>query len=168
MTTPERRTCGDSGGRKGNGEPCGSHISLSPEGLCLAHDPERQALAREMRAAGGRKSAAENKRRRDEAIAAKNAEKPQSANGIVFSGNTPPQPKTLEDAAGYLAHTAHAVANGQCDARTAHETTFALKGFMEAASKLVTVKRIAELKALIRTLTVCPSCAALRDAETAE
>ena len=42
--------CGDSGGRKADGKPCGSTLGFSAAGLCIMHDPHRVAELRAMRA----------------------------------------------------------------------------------------------------------------------
>ena len=104
-------------------------MGLSPEGLCLNHDPARQEIARQTRIAGGRASGAKKREKR-----------------IVTPSDAPPPPKTLEDAVRYFAFITHAVATGTMDARTGHECAYALTGFKSAVEKRDLERQIIALR----------------------
>ncbi len=123
------RRCGDAGGKTAAGLPCRSPLGLGENGLCLSHDPERKAAAREVRAAGGR-AAGESKR----------ASRP-------VPNNVPPPPKTLDDAVKFASWLTHAVCVGTLDARSAHEAGYSLNVFKAAVEKRDLQREIAQLRA---------------------
>jgi hypothetical protein len=53
MSPITRRTCGDAGGTKKNGDPCPVTANLGESGFCPWHDPDTTRL-QAMRSAGGR------------------------------------------------------------------------------------------------------------------
>ena len=113
------RTCR---GTKTNGDPCGSKLGLSLDGLCLNHDPERQDAVLAIRVAGGQAAGAAKRAAR-------------AARAANVPDDVPPAPKTLDDAVRYFAYITHAVATGKLDARSAHEAAYALNGFKAAVEK---------------------------------
>jgi hypothetical protein len=128
----EVRRCGDAGGMTKDGKPCRSPLGLGDNGLCMNHDPDRQAAAREVRAAGGR-AAGEAKRAARVTLPGK--------------GNVPAPPKTLDDAVKFASWLTHAVCVGTLDARSAHEAGYALNVFKAAVEKRDLQKEIAALRA---------------------
>jgi hypothetical protein len=130
---PMRPTCG---GTKKSGEPCTSTLGLSAAGLCLNHDPERAAAAREIRAAGGRATGA--------------AKRAAKETRLTAPDDVPAAPRTLDDAVRYFAYLTHAVASGKMDARAAHEAAYSLNGFKAAVEKRDLER---EIKALQKQLT---------------
>jgi hypothetical protein len=132
----DRPTCR---GVKANGEACRAALGLI-DGLCLTHDPDRQAEASAMRIAGG-KAAGESKRAKREAARA------------AVPADVPAVPKTLNDAMRYFAWNTNAVVTGRIDARTGHEAAYALNGFKAAAEKREMQEQIAELRRQIADLS---------------
>ena len=129
--TSERVTCGDAGGIKTDGMPCGSKLNLSPEnGRCLFHDESRAAEARETSQAGGRASAVAKRARR-----------------TADPDDVPAPPKTLEDAVRWSSWAMHAVACGRIDARTGHEIGYLVNAFKAAVEKRDLERQIQELRA---------------------
>jgi hypothetical protein len=133
MTTGARRTCS---GTKSNGEPCQSTLGLSPDGLCLNHDPARRDQVQANRAAGGRARGEASRARR----AAREALPPSAL------ADAPAMVETLDDAAKALAWIAHAIITKKIDARTGHEASYALNGFKAAAEKRDLEREITELR----------------------
>jgi hypothetical protein len=121
--------CGDSGGRTKAGEPCRSPLGLGENGLCMNHDPERQAAARDVRAAGGRATGAAKRAAR-----------------YTFPDKVPPPPRTLDDAVKFASWLTHAVCSGDIDARPAHEAGYALNVFKAAVEKRDLQREIASLR----------------------
>ncbi len=126
----ELQRCGDAGGKTKAGTPCRSPLGLGENGLCMNHDPDRQAVAREVRAAGGRATGAARRAAR-----------------VTLPGDVPAVPKTLDDAARYFAWLTNAIVTGRLDARSGHEAAFALKGFQSAAEKRDLQAEITKLRA---------------------
>lgn len=125
------RTCGDAGGRRSDGSPCGTYLNLSPtNGLCLWHDPERRERFREISAAGGRAAA---KARRE-----KRAADPD---------DVPPPPRTLDDACRWASWAIHAVAVGRIHQRTGHEIGYLVNAFKAAIEKRDLLREIEDLRA---------------------
>jgi hypothetical protein len=129
---PEQsRTCGDAGGRRVSGEPCGGTIALSEtNGLCAFHDPDRAEHARAVRAAG---SASGPKR--------------PTRRAALPAGMPLRPPKTLEDAVTWSAWAMHAVAAGTISERVGHEIGYLVNAFKAAVEKRDLQKQIDELRA---------------------
>jgi len=128
------------------GTPCGTTVGLSAAGVCLSHDPERAAMARELRAAGGRAAGAAARERK-------------AALKAQFPRVVPPVPKNLEDATKYFAWLVDMGATGQMDARTVHECAFALKGFQSAAEKRDLEREIKKLREELKAARASQSVA---------
>lgn len=126
MTTPRR--CGDSGGRRKDGQPCGMNV---PDGvlLCPMHDP---AMADEMQ----RRRAKGNVSRSRLATTAKAA----AERGV------PLQPDTLEENASYTAWVLDETANGRLDARVAHELFVGLRQHQSVIEKRDLLREITTLR----------------------
>jgi hypothetical protein len=140
MTATARPRCA---GKKLNGEPCRVALGISADGLCLMHDPARRDAALASSAAGGRaKGEARRAARERRAL-----EKPD---------DTPPAPKTLDDATKYFAWIAHAVTTGRLDARSGHEAAYALNGFKAAAEKRDLEREIKALRKQLDELKMLP------------
>lgn len=129
---PDVRRCGDAGGKTKDGKPCRSPLGLGDNGLCMNHDPARQADATEVRAAGGR--AAGEVRRKARAL-------------LPDKANVPAPPKTLDDAVKFASWLTHAVCVGTLDARSAHEAGYSLNVFKAAVEKRDLQREIAALRA---------------------
>ena len=128
--TEGKRTCGDSGGRKADGSPCGSKLNLSPEnGQCLMHDSARTEERLRVTQAGGVASAQAKRDRK-----------------TADPDDVPSAPKTLEDAAEFASWLTHAVVVGRLDARTGHEAAYALRAFQAMAEKRDLQKEVASLR----------------------
>jgi hypothetical protein len=124
-------TCGDAGGKNAQGAPCRAVMRLSASnGLCLMHDPERTEELKAMRSAAGVASK-ESKRRAKAALPA----------------DVPKAPKTLEDAVQFASWLTWAVCVGALDARTAHESAYALNCFKAAVEKRDLQREIEKLRA---------------------
>ena len=126
-------TCGDAGGVKADGTPCGSVLGIQESGLCRVHDPECAQEVQEMRQAGGRAS----------------AKKKQEARAAEPEG-CPPAPSTLEDATNFASWITRAVAVGVLHPRVGHEASFALRGFMSLLEKRDLLREIAALRAELK------------------
>jgi hypothetical protein len=125
MTEPKR--CG---APTKAGPPCRAKMNLSAtNGLCLQHDPEREAERAALHAAGGKASRA--------AVARARAADPATV---------PKPPKDLEEATKYFAWLVDQGATGKMDARTVHECAFALKGFQSALEKRDLLRQIEQLR----------------------
>jgi hypothetical protein len=126
-------TCGDNGGRRKDGAPCGSVLNLSPvTGQCLMHDAARVTERAAMRSAGG--------------AAAKMAKvKAKAADPVTVPG----APKTIEDAEKFASWLTHAVCVGNIDARTAHEAAVCLREFRGASEKRIMERELKALRAAL-------------------
>jgi hypothetical protein len=125
-------TCGDSGGRKVNGDPCPTSFGLNPDsGLCYMHDPERAEEAQAARSRGGKATAGRMKRGPVEPPAA-----------LV----------EMQDAVAWASWTADAVARGQIDTRTAREISTAIKEFRASVEKAGLVAKLKAAEATIAQL----------------
>ena len=131
MTAPEStRSCGDNGGLTKAGTPCRSSLNLSlTNGRCAFHDPERAATVREMRAKGG--------------VAAGRAKRQAKT---ADPATVPANPKTLDDAVAYASWLTRAVCVGDIDARTAHESAYALALFSSSVAKRELQREVAGLR----------------------
>lgn len=126
------KTCGDSGGRKKDGDPCACQLGLSEDnGLCGFHDPARADAIREIRSAGGKANSRIARARR----AGLPADLPRGT------------PKSLADAVKWSSWAIRAVAVNEIDARTGHEIGYLLSQFKGALEKTELVRQIEELKA---------------------
>jgi hypothetical protein len=121
-----------------SGSRCRTKLNLSPDGLCLQHDPDRQEQAAEMRRAGGR------------ATKGRGAKHPDAA-------NVPAIPRTLDDAARYAAWLTDATIRGTIDARTSHEASVALREFRQATEKAALEQQLKELQRQVKELKVARS-----------
>jgi hypothetical protein len=129
---PDVRRCGDAGGKTKDGKPCRAPLGLGDNGLCMNHDPSRQAEAREVRAAGG---------------VAAGAAKRAARVTVPGKENVPLPPKTLDDAVKFASWLTHAVCVGTLDARSAHEAGYSLNVFKAAVEKRDLQREIAALRA---------------------
>lgn len=130
MSDNIQRTCGDAGGIKKDGSPCGNFLNLSPEsGRCLNHDEARANEAQQIRAEGGR-AGGESKR----------------GAMVALPSEVPDAPKTLDDAADFASWLTRAVCIGTLDARTAHESAYALNCFKAAVEKRDMQREIEQLR----------------------
>ena len=119
-------TCGDSGGTTKAGTPCRCALNLSPtSGLCVQHDPDRQAERDAMRAAGGKASGPAKRRAK-------------AADPAVV----PKAPQTLADAVALASWITHAVLIGDVDARTAESATKSLRQFQLTVEKKALEDRV--------------------------
>ena len=115
-----------------SGSPCRVTTNLRA-GLCVFHDPQRVEEARAMRAKGGRA----NRKRTIK---------------TVGTTELPPLPATPEDVKVWAAWTAHAVASGQIDARTAREISYALGQLRFAIKDADLARELAQLRAQVNDL----------------
>lgn len=123
------RTCGDAGGLKEDGDPCGVTANLGADGQCIWHSPARKEEARAARSQGGRTSA---ERKRREPVQA------------------PPAPRTIAEARDYASWAVEAVASGKLDARTGDVVQKILKEFRTATEKADVESEVKALRAEIR------------------
>jgi hypothetical protein len=131
---PTGPTCGSNGGRTKAGTACRSTLNLSPtSGMCVQHDPDRADQARALWAMGGRASG-ERKRRAKAAL----------PEGV------PSAPRCLEDAVKFASWLTRAIADGTIDARTGHESAYALNCFKAAAEKRDLERQVADLQAQLK------------------
>lgn len=134
-------TCGDAGGVREDGEPCGVVVGLGPDGMCIFHSPDRAEEARLMRVAGAHAATAAKLRSRAEREA-------------TWPDGLPPPPKTIDDAKRYAAWAVDAVAKGPgaggIDGRTAREIAGLLREFRSSAEKAELSNRVQELEAALR------------------
>jgi hypothetical protein len=123
--------CGDHGGRRNDGKPCGANLSpdAPPGALCPHHDP-LMADEMERRRAKGRAA------RSRLAITAKAA----------TTRAVPPKPDTLEDNAVYTAWVLDETAKGTLDARTSHELFVGLRQHQSVVEKRDLQREIASLR----------------------
>jgi len=113
---------------RGDGQPCRSRSSLSADGLCGMHDPARAPAWAEARSRAGKASI----RRR------------------FFR---PPQlPTTLEEAAGFAAWAAWAVASGKLSPQAGKTIESLLSEFREARGAIDMSERIHELERQLKAL----------------
>jgi hypothetical protein len=111
-------------------------MNLSPDGLCLVHDPNRAEQARAARKAGGKNSKIAQRLRKVEGVA----------------DEVPALPKSLDDAVKYFAWITDAIARGKIDARSGHEMAYALNGFKAAAEKRDLEREIKALRARLEAI----------------
>jgi len=128
MTHAPPRTCGDSGGRKADGTPCGANLALGAL-LCVHHDP---AQADEMKWRRAKGNVSRSRLATTEKLAA--------IHGV------PGVPQNLEDATTFAAWAVHQVASGVLDSRTGHEIAFILNSFRGALEKRDLLREIEQLR----------------------
>ncbi len=127
-------TCGDAGGRTLKGAPCGMHLNLNPEsGLCLNHDPTRQAEALEMRVAGAKARAAKLRKRK-----------------AAMPKDCPPAPKTLREAEAVASWITFAVLSGELDPKVAEAGVKSVRQFQLTIEKRTLQDRVKELERALR------------------
>ena len=104
------------------GERCRHRNNLSPEFLCLHHDPERKRQVQAMRKKGGKAAA---------------KKKLEGRIKTVSRDEVPDLPETLADIAGWLGWLAQCGPDGTLDSRTIETTVkvlVALRGVIEKTS----------------------------------
>ena len=127
MTT----TCGDGGGTTKAGTPCRCALNLSPtSGLCMQHDPDRQAERDAMRAAGGKASGPAKRRAK-------------AADPAVV----PDAPKSLADAVRLASWIVRATLAGEIDVRVSEAATKAVRQFQLGEEKRVLEAEVRKLRA---------------------
>lgn len=124
---------------KEDGERCGMVRNIDPStGFCVWHDPARKQEAANMRRKGGKESGARAK-----------ARKP--AVRVVNADECPPPPTTLEEATHWLSWLSWAVTTGKIDGRTAHESAYALRAFVDGRKHVDrTDERVKALEAKLK------------------
>lgn len=140
-------------GTRKDGSPCHTTLGLSPDGLCIAHDPERIEESRAMRLAGAKESAARSRARKE---AKKQAERDALAKipGLV------PAPKSVDDAMRALSWLYFAGASGLLDSALVRECSNALNRYVAAVDKAVLEKKLAQYREALGVARSCSACGA--------
>jgi hypothetical protein len=122
------RVCGDSGGKKSDGTPCGMNV---PDGvdLCPHHNPNMKDVMAARRAKGN----------------ASRSRLAMTAKAAALRG-CPAVPQNLEDAVSYAAWAVHQVASGQMDSRTGHEIAFILNTLKAGLEKRDLLREVQQLR----------------------
>ncbi len=135
ISTPARRTCGDSGGRNNNGAPCRVFLNLSEDnGCCFRHDPIRRAKF--LTAEGEGLENAKVKRR---------LEKLKRRRGFKA-------PRTMEDATTQSAKLYEYTVIGEIDEKTSRACSQALNQFREAFKLRDMEQRLRAAEARVKVL----------------
>jgi len=112
------------------GDRCQVTTNLSPEGLCLWHDPAREEAAQAARRRGGKRRPSRK----------------QADVRVVDPDTAPDPPETLDDIVTWASWTAYAVATGTVDARTAREISYALSTLRTGLEKRDLARDVARLR----------------------
>lgn len=127
-------------GVREDGGRCRSGIGLMEVGgklYCLAHDPNRRALAQRARAKGGKTTGKLNKDQWTRSVSDSRALR---------------APETAADCVEWASWTARAVATGEIDKGTASAINTSLKTFLAAIDKADHEARLNELQAQVKEL----------------
>ncbi len=116
------------------GTRCKIQNSLSEDGLCLWHDPERAEEAARARRRGGRNGGRVPKIR------------------TAGMDEVPDPPQSVEDVVAWTSWATWAVATGKIDSRTAHEIGYLARALHAGLEKVDLSEEVEELRAMIERL----------------
>lgn len=116
------------------GTRCKIQNSLSEDGLCLWHDPERAEEAARARRRGGRNGGRRPKIR------------------TAGADEVPDPPQTIEDVVAWTSWATWAVATGAIDSRTAHEIGYLARALQAGLEKTDLSEEVDELREMVEQL----------------